>query len=35
MSRLTKRFLFLNIYLLMLFLHTCMFPACAFVRENV
>ena len=30
MSRSTKRFVFFRIYLFILFLHMCMFPACCF-----
>ena len=35
MSRSTKRFTFFKTYVFILFLHTCMFPAYAFIREHV
>ena len=34
MSRSTKRFIFFRIYLFILFLHTCMFPACWFHQRT-
>ena len=34
MNRSTKRFVFLKIYLFILFLHMCMFPACCFHQRT-
>ncbi len=34
MSRSMKRFVFFRIYLVILFLHTCMFPACCFRQRT-
>ena len=34
MSRSTKRFVFFKIYSFILFLHTCMFPACCFRQRT-
>ena len=34
MSRSKKRFVFFRIYLFILFLHTCMFPACYFHQRT-
>ena len=33
-GRSTKRFVFFRIYLFILFLHTCMFPACCFRQRT-
>ena len=34
MNRATKRFVFFRIYSFILFLHTCMFPACCFRQKT-